>query len=165
MGFTDWAKSPNDSYLLKEKNIMNQLVRIDTAALNRAFVGFDAMFEDLEKRFSNQIQTTYPPHNVVKLDDNNYEIQMAVTGFDPEEISVEVNQNQLIVKGEHAEVETNDIQYLYRGLAARNFTRVFPLAEHIEVGTGKIKNGVLIIELKRVVPDALKPRVVKITAE
>jgi len=80
---------------------MNQLVRFDTAALNRALIGFDTLFEDIEKRFANQIQTTYPPHNIVKLDDDNYEIQMAVTGFDPDEVSVEVNQNQLIVKGEH----------------------------------------------------------------
>lgn len=144
---------------------MNQLVRFDTAALNRAFVGFDTMFDDLEKRFANQIQTTYPPHNVVKLDEDNYEIQMAVTGFDPEAISVEVNQNQLIVKGEHVEVENEDTQYLHRGLAARNFTRVFPLAEHIEVGTGRIKNGVLKVALKRVVPEALKPRQVKLVAE
>ena len=144
---------------------MNQLVRFDTAALNRALIGFDTMFEDLEKRFANQIQTTYPPHNIVKLDDDNYEIQMAVTGFDPEEISVEVNQNQLIVKGEHVEIETEDTQYLHRGLAARNFTRVFPLAEHIEVGTGRIKNGVLKVALKRVIPEALKPRQVKLIAE
>jgi molecular chaperone IbpA len=144
---------------------MNQLVRFDTASLNRALIGFDTMFDDLEKRFANQIQTSYPPHNIVKLDDDNYEIQIAVTGFNPADVSVEVNQNQLIVKGEHVEVETEETQYLHRGLAARNFTRSWTLAEHMEVGQGRIKNGVLTVALKRVIPEALKPRQVKLIAE
>lgn len=144
---------------------MTQLVRFDTAALNRAFLGFDAMFEDFEKRFANQINTTYPPHNVIKTGEDNYEIQLAVTGFDPAEITVEVNQNHLIVKGSHAEAEEDDTEYLHRGLAKRNFNRVFPLAEHIEVGEGKIKNGILTIALKRVIPEALKPRILEIKAE
>jgi molecular chaperone IbpA len=144
---------------------MNQLVRFDTAALNRALLGFDTLFNDVEQRFANQIQQTYPPYNVLKHDEDTYEIQIAVTGFTQDEITVEIDQNQLIVKGEHEGEEDTATQYLHRGLATRNFTRSWTLAEHMEVGDGKIKNGVLTIELNRVVPEALKPRVLKITAE
>lgn len=144
---------------------MNQLVRFDTAALNRALVGFDTMFNDFETRFSNQINNSYPPYNVVKYDNDTYEIQIAVSGFDRDEVSVEIDQNQLIIKGTHAEAPSEEVQYLHRGLAARDFTRSFTLAEHMEVGEGSIKNGVLKIEIKRVVPDALKPRVLKLRAE
>jgi len=144
---------------------MNQLVRFDTSALNRALVGFDDLFDNFERRFGNQINTSYPPYNVLKHDENTYEIEVAVTGFLPEEISVEIDQNQLIVKGERKRDEDEEITYLHRGLATRDFTRTWTLAEHMEVGEGRIKNGVLTIELKRVVPEALKPRVLKIKAE
>lgn len=146
---------------------MNQLVRFDTAALanlNRALIGFDTFFENFENRFANQINNNYPPHNILKHNEDTYEIQIAVTGFEPEEISVQVDQNQLIIKGESSK-DAEDVNYLHRGLAQRDFTRVFALAEHIEVGEAKIKNGVLKIEVTRVVPEALKPRVLKIKAE
>jgi molecular chaperone IbpA len=141
---------------------MNQLARFDTTALNRALIGFDTLFNDLENRFANQIQTNYPPHNVVKFDDDNYEIQIAVSGFDKDEVTIEVADNQLTIKGENVEVEVETTVYLYRGLASRNFTRVFPLAEHIVVGDAVIKNGILKIALQRVLPEALKPRLITI---
>lgn len=143
----------------------NQLVRFDTSALNRALLGFDTLFDDFERRFANQINTSYPPYNVLKHDDNNYEIEVAVTGFTPEEITVEIDQNQLIVKGQRKRDPDVEVNYLHRGLAARDFTRSWTLAEHMEVGQGRIKNGVLTIELKRVIPEALKPRVLQIKAE
>lgn len=144
---------------------MNQLVRFDTNALNKALLGFDEIFNNFEQRFANQINNNYPPYNIVKKDENNYEIEVAVTGFLPEEITVEIDQNQLIVKGERKRHEDAELQYLHRGLATRDFTRSWTLAEHMEVGTGTIKNGVLRIALQRVIPEALKPRVLKITAE
>ena len=144
---------------------MTQLVRFDTNALNRALVGFDTMFEDFEHRFANQLKDNYPPYNIIKHDDATYEIEIAVTGFAKDEVTVEIDQNQLIVKG--IRDKSNDVtaEFLHRGLAFRDFTRSWTLAEHMEVGEGKIKNGVLTIELKRIVPDALKPRILKIKAE
>jgi molecular chaperone IbpA len=144
---------------------MNQLVRFDTNSLNKALLGFDNLFENFEQRFANQINNNYPPYNIVKKDENNYEIEVAVTGFLPEEITVEIDQTQLIVKGERNRNEDTEHQYLHRGLATRDFTRSWTLAEYMEVGTGTVKNGVLRIALQRVVPEALKPRVLKITAE
>lgn len=148
---------------------MNQIMRIDTNtlnALNKALLGFDGLFTDFEQRFVNQINTNYPPYNILKHGKDAYELQVAVTGFSPEEITVEVDQNQLVIKGEKREVDADkDVQYIHRGLASRNFTRVLPLAEHIEVGEARIKNGVLYVALNRIVPEALKPRVLKIKAE
>jgi len=159
-----------DSNLLnKGGNIMNQIMRIDTNtlnALNKAFVGFDSLFTDFEQRFANQVNSNYPPYNILKHGKDTYELQVAVTGFSPEEISVEVDQQQLVIKGEKREDDADtEVQYIHRGLASRNFSRVLPLAEHIEVGDAKIKNGVLYVALNRVVPEALKPRVLKIKAE
>jgi molecular chaperone IbpA len=157
-------RAQNDSYLLKEK-IMNQLVRYDTNALNRALLGFDNLFDNFEHRFANQINQNYPPYNILKHDDDSYELEIAVTGFEKSEITVEIDQNQLVVKGQRKDAEDVDTTYLHRGLATRDFTRSWTLAEHMEVGEGTIKNGVLTIELKRVVPEALKPRVLKLKAE
>lgn len=144
---------------------MNQLTRFDTNALNRALLGFDTLFSDFEHRYANQINSNYPPYNVIKHDEDTYEIEVAVTGFDKDEIIVEIDQNQLIVKGERVDIQSAETVYLHRGLASRNFTRAWTLAEHMEVREGKIKNGVLTIGLKRVVPDSLKPRVLKLKAE
>ena len=144
---------------------MNQLVRFDTNALNKALLGFDNLFDNFENRFANQIQQNYPPYNILKHSDDSYEIEIAVTGFAPEEITVEIDQTQLIVKGQRTRAEDSETQYLHRSLATRDFTRTWTLAEHMEVGEGKIKNGVLTIALTRVVPESLKPRQLKITAE
>jgi molecular chaperone IbpA len=141
-----------------------QIVRFDTNALNRALLGFDTLFNDFEGRFANQIKDNYPPYNILKHTEDSYEIEVAVTGFAPEEVTVEIDQNQLVIKGQRLR-EVDEPQYLHRGLATRDFTRSWTLAEHMEVGEGKIKNGVLTIALTRIVPEALKPRQLKITAE
>jgi len=144
---------------------MNQLVRFDTNALNRALIGFDDLFNNFESRFANQINNTYPPYNILKHDDDTYEIEIAVTGFEKDEITVEIDQKNLVVKGSRKEVDVTEPTYLHRSLATRDFTRSWQLGEHIEVDEGRIKNGVLTIGLKRVVPESLKPRVLKIKGE
>jgi len=144
---------------------MNQLVRFDTHALNKALLGFDQLFDNFENRFANQINNNYPPYNVLKHNDDSYELEIAVTGFEKDEITVEIDQTQLIVKGQRKEVDIKEPTYLHRSLATRDFTRSWTLAEHMEVGEGCIKNGVLTISLTRVIPEALKPRVLKLKAE
>lgn len=144
---------------------MTQLVRFDTHALNKALLGFDQMFNDFEHRFANQINSNYPPYNILKRDENSYEIQIAVTGFDKDEVTVEIDQNQLVVRAERKALDAAEGEYLHRGLASRSFERSWTLAEYVEVGEGSIKNGVLTIDLKRIVPEALKPRVLKIKGE
>jgi molecular chaperone IbpA len=138
---------------------MNALTRFDTTSLNqlnRALVGFDRMFTD---RLS--LNQQYPPYNIIKKSEDDYEIEIAVAGFTLNEIDVEINQNLLIIKGERQRKE-DDVEYLHRGLAYRNFEKSLTLAEHMEVGAATIKEGVLRIAVTRMVPEALKPRKVQI---
>lgn len=143
----------------------NQLSRIDSSSLNRALLGFDSLFDNFERRFANQLNNNYPPYNIIKQNENLYELEIAVTGFAPEEITVEIDQSQLVVKGERKRDEDADAQYLHRGLAARDFTRTWTLADHMQVERGSIKNGVLKITIKRVIPESLKPRILDIVSE
>ena len=141
----------------------NQLTRLD--AINRALIGFDTMFDQMDRRYSNSVSTNYPPHNILKTGENTYEIQIAVTGFEKSEITVQVESNILTVVGEGSESirhEDPDVVYLHRGLATRDFAREFPLAEHIEVTGAEIKNGMLIVNLVRNIPESAKPRVIDI---
>ena len=141
----------------------NALQRIE--AINRALIGFDTMFDQMERRFANSVSNNYPPHNILKTGENQYEIQIAVTGFEKSEIAVTVEANVLTVKGEGAESirhEQPEIVYLHRGLATRDFVREFPLAEHMEVAGAEIRNGMLIVKLIRNIPESEKPRVIDI---
>lgn len=139
---------------------MNNLTRLD--ALNRALIGFDQMFDQMERRYANSVSNNYPPHNILRLDENDYAIQLAVTGFDKAEISVTVENNVLVVKGESMTTEYPQEAYLHRGLATRDFVKEFPLAEHIEVVGAETKNGMLIVKLVRNVPESAKPKVIDI---
>ena len=141
----------------------NALQRIE--AINRALIGFDTVFDQMERRFANSVSNNYPPHNILKTGENQYEIQIAVTGFEKSEIAVTVESNVLTVKGEGAESvrhERPEIVYLHRGLATRDFVREFPHAEHIEVAGAEIRNGMLIVKLIRNIPESEKPRVIDI---
>jgi molecular chaperone IbpA len=138
----------------------NALSRLDT--LSRALIGFDTMFDTLEHRFANQVSNNYPPHNIIKTDENQYEIQVAVTGFHKSEISVTVENNVLVIKGESMTTDYQPEQYLHRGLATRDFAREFPLAEHIEVTGAQIENGMLVIKLVRNIPESAKPKIIDI---
>lgn len=139
---------------------MSNIQRID--ALNRALIGFDTMFDAMERRFANQLTNNYPPHNIIKTGENEYKIQLAVTGFQKAEISVTVENNVLTVKGESMTTDYAPEAYLYRGLATRDFVKEFPLAEHIEVVGAQIENGLLVISLIRNVPESAKPKVIDI---
>ena len=142
---------------------MTQVMRFDTQALNRALVGFDRIFDDMERRFANQISNNYPPYNVAKLQENLYEIELAVTGFEKDEVKVTVEQNELTIVGERNK-DTSDvtIEYLHRGLALRDFERKFTLAEHMKIVSATIKNGILQIRIERIIPEEMKPRVIDI---
>lgn len=141
---------------------MTQLTRFDAAALNRALVGFDRIFDDMERRFANQVSSNYPPYNIIKAGDNRYYIDIAITGLMKDEVSVTVEANELTVRGERKRDDHTDIEYLHRGLALRDFERTFTLAEHMKVLGASINNGILHIEIEREIPEALKPRVIDV---
>jgi molecular chaperone IbpA len=137
---------------------MNALTRFDTTALqqlNRALIGFDRLLS------TNGINQSYPPYNIIKRDDDHYELEVAVAGFTLDEIDVEVDKNQLIIRGEHKRDE-DEVEYLHRGLAYRSFEKSLTLGEYMQVGEASIKDGVLKIGITRVIPEALKPRKIQV---
>jgi molecular chaperone IbpA len=144
---------------------MTQLRTIDAQALaniNKALVGFDRIFND---RFFNGPQNgNYPPHNIIKYNSDVYAIEVAVAGFTKDEITVEVDQDQLTIRGikSRPNADTGQIEYLHRGIATRDFEQTYTLAEYMEVVGAKVDNGMLQIDIKRVVPEALKPRQIEI---
>ena len=136
----------------------------DFAPLYRSTVGFDRLFSMLDTLGTpdNGAQS-YPPYNIERTGENAYRITMAVAGFGETELSIESRENVLTVKGEKAENETEGkSDFLYRGIAGRAFERRFQLAEHVEVKGASLKNGLLHIDLVRVIPEAMKPRQIAI---
>ncbi|MBC6715685.1 MULTISPECIES: Hsp20 family protein [Aurantimonas] len=137
---------------------------VDFAPLYRSTVGFDRLFSLLDSQTLADNGQTYPPYNIERTGENAYRVTLAVAGFGDEELSIEARENVLTVKGEKAESQESD-QYetLYRGIAGRAFERRFQLAEYVEVKGAALKNGLLHIDLVRVIPEAMKPRRIAIT--
>ena len=139
-----------------------QLARMDTAALNKALIGFDRIFNTMERTWANTVNNNYPPFNLERQGDI-YTITVAVAGFERSEIDVSVDQDQLIITGQKKPVVQNEeLETLHRGLALRNFERTFALSEHMEVKSAEIKNGLLTIVVERIIPEALLPRKIQI---
>jgi molecular chaperone IbpA len=136
---------------------------VDFSPLYRSTVGFDRLFSMLDSLGQpDNGQQTYPPYNIERTGEDAYRISMAVAGFGEDEISIEAHRNVLTVKGEKTESEGEDKEFLYRGIAARAFERRFQLADFVEVQGAELKNGLLHIELKRNIPDEMKPRKIEI---
>jgi molecular chaperone IbpA len=139
-------------------------MRFDLSPLYRSTVGFDSLASMLDQiaDFDNEA-TTYPPYNIERLTENEYRITMAVAGFGKEDVEIEVKENTLSIRGEKKEVDT-ERTFLHRGIASRAFERRFQLADHVEVNGADVKDGLLSVDLKRVVPERLKPRMIQIGA-
>jgi molecular chaperone IbpA len=137
----------------------------DLSPLYRSTVGFDRLFSMLDKTagFENGGATTYPPYNIERTGDNSYRVTVAVAGFSESDLSIEAKENTLTVKGEkHPEPDARPAEMLYQGIAARAFERVFKLAEFVEVRAAKLEKGLLHIDLVREIPEAMKPRTIRI---
>jgi molecular chaperone IbpA len=134
---------------------------VDFTPLYRSAVGFDRLASLLEAAAGADSASGYPPYNIETVGENAYRIEIAVAGFRPEELSLEVRENVLTVQGRKTQTEDNR-RYLHRGLAERNFERRFQLADHVEVTEAKLADGLLGISLKREIPEALKPRKIEI---
>ncbi|MBF7980895.1 MULTISPECIES: small heat shock chaperone IbpA [Rahnella] len=131
----------------------------DLSPLYRSAIGFDRLFNLIE---SGQNQGGgYPPYNVELVDENHYRIAIAVAGFAESELDITAHDNMLVVKGAHAPSDA-DRTYLYQGIAERNFERKFQLAEHIQIKAANLSNGLLYIDLERIVPETSKPRRIEI---
>lgn len=134
---------------------------LDFAPLYRSVVGFDRLASLLEAATS-EAAGGYPPYNIERTDENAYRIEMAVAGFRPEELNIEVKENLLTVQGRKT-ANDDGRRYLHRGLAERNFERRFQLADYVVVTDASLADGLLSVSLKREIPEALKPRRVEIS--
>ena len=133
---------------------------IDFSPLYRSVVGFDRL-ADLLDAATTETANGYPPYNIERTAENEYRIEIAVAGFRPEELNVEVKENLLTVQGRKA-ANDETRRYLHRGLAERNFERRFQLADYVVVTDANLQDGLLQLSLKRELPEALKPRRIEI---
>ena len=135
----------------------------DFAPFRRSTVGFDRLFDMLENSTVGGPQENYPPFDLIKLGENDYRIELAVAGFKPDELDITAQENVLIVTGRKKdESEEKASNYVYRGIATRSFERRFALADHIQVRGADMRDGLLSIELKREIPEAMKPKKINI---
>ena len=140
-----------------------KMTNFDLTPLLRSTVGFDRMTRMLENSLSSAGEANYPPYNIVKEDENNYEITIAVAGFSEDDIEITAKDNMLIVKTvEQPTKDEEEKTYLHRGIASRSFERHFQLADYIRVENARMENGMLYIALVRELPERMKPRTIAI---
>ena len=138
---------------------------LDFSPLYRTTVGFDHLSNLLDS--VNRTENTangYPPYNIESIDSDRYQITMAIAGFTEEELDIQQEKQTLTVKGVKPQEDESAKNYLHRGIAARNFERRFQLADHVEVTSAKLENGLLDIQLVRVIPEAMKPKSIPINS-
>jgi len=144
------------------KNTLH-LRSLDIPQLHKFGIGFDTMFDELHRIHSQQVNTNYPPYNVVQINEDEYMISMAVAGFGPDNLSVTKEKNFLIIEGNQHPTDEVEPKYLHHGISARDFRREFKLADHVEIANAHLELGILNIHLKRDVPEEQKPRTIAIS--
>jgi len=133
----------------------------DLSPLLRSSVGFDVFDNVFDSVFNlNESNASYPPYNILKSD-NNYTISLAIAGFSKNEVDISLQENELVIKG-IAKDQNNNIEFLHRGIAGRNFERKFRLADNIKVSDASYENGLLNVYLEREIPEHQKPRKIEI---
>ena len=142
---------------------MQQFKTLDLTPFYRNSVGLDRLFDHMLNRVDTATNNGYPPYNVIKTDEDHYEVQLALAGFKSDEIDVSIQDGQLIVKADRTEdTVAEGTEYLHRGIGTRSFIRTFQLADYVEVVTAKFQDGILSIKLERLVPESMKPRKIAI---
>jgi len=142
---------------------MTRLTTLDLPSFHRATIGFDRMFNELERQFANSTSQGYPPYNIAQINQDEYMISLAVAGFGMDNLDITKEQNILRIEGTAPKGGEN-VNYLHKGIGGRNFRREFTLADHVEVEGATLELGMLNIHLKREVPEALQPKKIAINA-
>ena len=140
------------------------LGRISFGPLTQSTLGFDKFFDEVEKLMSMDVQksvSNFPPHNILKLDESHYIVELAVAGFSKDEIDISVENGTLTVKGVKEEKEST-VQYLHKGIGTRSFTKTLTISDTIEVRGAEFKDGILRIGLENIIPEHKKPRKIEI---
>ena len=138
--------------------------RFDFTPYRRSTVGFDRLFDLLENNARAQQSENYPPFNIERSGEDNYRITLAVAGFKENEIAITAQQNLLLVEGKKEAQESEGKEFLHMGIANRNFERRFELADFVRVENAALTDGLLIIDLVREIPDAMKPQNIEINS-
>ncbi|WP_439100759.1 Hsp20 family protein [Congregibacter sp.] len=133
---------------------------IDFSPLYHSAIGFDRMASLLDS-VARDSKPSYPPYNIEQVEENQYRITMAVAGFTEDELEITSEQNSLVISG-RSQGDSENRNYLHRGIANRDFERKFQLAEHVKVVAAKLENGLLHVSLEREIPEAMKPRKIAI---
>ena len=145
----------------KEKT-MTRLTTLDLPQFHRATIGFDRMFNELERNFANSQSNGYPPYNIAQINEDEYMISLAVAGFGMDNLDVTKDKNILRIEGNAPKGDEN-VNYLHKGIGGRNFRREFTLADHVEVVSAGLDLGMLNVHLKREIPEELQPKKIEIT--
>ena len=124
------------------------------------FIGFNGMVDRLNSVHTMASHQSYPPYNIVKVEDDTFRVDLALAGFDKKDVDVTVDNGTLVIKGEVA--TDDDSEAVYKGIAARKFTRTFALGEYMEVTAAELKNGLLSVTVEKIVPEDKKPKTIKI---
>ena len=141
---------------------MTRLTTLDLPNFHRATIGFDRIFEQMERQFANSPNGQgYPPYNIAQINEDEFMISLAVAGFGMDNLSIEKDGDQLRVEGT-APKGDEQVNYLHKGIGGRNFRREFTLADHVEVENAQLELGMLNIHLKRNIPEELQPKKIKI---
>ena len=141
---------------------MTRITTLDLPSIHRHFVGFDRMFDEMDRMFENSKSQGYPPYNIAQINDNEYMISLAVAGFGMDNLEITKDKNTLKIEGT-APKGDESVNYLHKGIGGRSFRREFTLAEHVDVVSAGLELGVLNIHLKREVPEELQPKRIQIT--
>jgi len=153
---------PNGSHtliLLNKGDSKMNTRRITTDFLNDPFlIGFDRMIERMRDTAPNQ--QAYPPYNIVKVDDDQYELQLAIAGFTYDDLDIQIKDGVLTIEGKQE--ATDEKHYIHRGISGRSFSRVFTLADTVVVNGADLNDGILTVKLENVIPEAKKPRKIEI---
>ena len=140
------------------------MTTIDFTPLYRSTVGFDRLADLFDFATRSNQNASYPPYNIESHGEENYSITLAVAGFSEDEIDINVENQIMTIKGKKNLDENNESNYLHQGIATRSFEKKFNLAEYVEVTNANLVNGLLTIKLKKELPEAMKPKSIKITS-
>lgn len=144
---------------------MTRLTTLDLTPFTRSSVGFDRLFEQMDRHFANSSGNGYPPYNIAQINEDEYMITLAVAGFSQEDMGITKDGNILTIEGEIKSVEDEAVNYLHKGIASRSFRRQFTLADYVEVESAELKLGMLNVHLKRYIPEEKQPKRISISQQ
>ena len=135
----------------------------DRQSLAPHFVGFDSLFDRLNEHYSLHTTTNFPPYNIRKLEENKWQVEVALAGYDKKDIEVKTIEGNLVVATVDKEKDSEDSELVHRGISQRKFSRTWSMADDAVVNEAKMEAGMLYVKIERVVPDEKKPKLIKIS--